>query len=96
MKLYKRKKVEDDVYLKNWFNTIRLKQAWSDLQFIGSIHLMGAIVSSKETILSRNQVIAIFEDKQNFIYCHKIPSTISGVDILHEYSISQYEISFKS
>ena len=83
MKPFKRKKINDPTYLRKLihyihFNPVeaglvQLPQDWKYSSY-------KSIVSSKKSLLNRKFVIEIFEDKQNFIYCHKTPPTISGVD----------------
>jgi len=36
-----------------------------------SIHLIKAILSNAKTDLKRNELIEMFDDKENFILCHK-------------------------
>lgn len=83
MKPFKRKKVENEAYLKKLVHYIHYNPVES-----GLVNLTGdwkhssykTIISSKQSPIIRNQVIELFEDKQNFIYCHKLASVLSGID----------------
>ncbi|MBI9065792.1 MAG: transposase [Salinivirgaceae bacterium] len=39
-----------------------------------------SVLSEKETLLARDEVIKMFSDVNNFIYCHQIPPSISGIN----------------
>ena len=39
-----------------------------------------AIVSAGDTLIKRKEVLELFNDVENFKYCHKVDPTISGVD----------------
>ena len=38
------------------------------------------IITSKPTILKREEVISYFDDLKNFIYCHKHPPELTGIE----------------
>tara|TARA_R110002096_G_scaffold117211_1_gene253911 strand:+ start:20763 stop:21371 length:609 start_codon:yes stop_codon:yes gene_type:complete len=83
MKPFKRKKIEDEAYLKKLIHYIHynpVEAALVKLPVDWKYSSYKTIISSYKTSIKRNEVIALFEDKQNFIYCHKIALTISRID----------------
>jgi hypothetical protein len=39
-----------------------------------------AILSKGKTFIYRQTVLDLFEDKENFVYCHRQPPGISGIE----------------
>jgi REP element-mobilizing transposase RayT len=71
---YKRLKIDSDDYLKNLIVYIHLNRSDSEQNFDTfkfSSYL--AILSTNKTNIKREEVIAIFENLENFIYCHRYP-----------------------
>tara|TARA_R110000868_G_scaffold96405_8_gene265264 strand:+ start:2024 stop:2464 length:441 start_codon:yes stop_codon:yes gene_type:complete len=80
MKPFKRKKIEDEAYLKKLIHYIHhnpVEAALVKLPVDWKYSSYQTIISSYQTSIKRNEVVAIFEDIQNFIYCHKMTSTIN-------------------
>ncbi len=72
---FKRIKIDSEEYLKNLIVYIHLnptdrKLNYQTFKFSSYI----AILSTKKTNVKKDDVIALFENKENFIYCHSYPS----------------------
>lgn len=83
IKKFKRKKITDDTYLRKIVHYIHYNPVAAELcsqpeQWQFSSYK--AIISDKPTLVKRNDVIEWFEDLENFIYCHKHPPAITGID----------------
>ncbi len=83
MKNFKRIKIEDEKYLIKLIHYIHhnpieagLVNGLSEWKFSS----YSAIVSSKPTAIRRNEIISLFSDLQNFLYCHRQSPKISGVE----------------
>lgn len=83
IKKFKRKKITDEKYLHKivhyiHYNPVEAKLCSSPNQWKFSSYK--TIISDKPTLIKRKDVINWFEDLENFIYCHKHPPTITGID----------------
>ena len=83
MKPFRRKKVEDEAYLKKLvhyihYNPVESGMAKTPMDWKYSS--FQAIISSKQSLVCRNQVIAFFEDQENFIFYHKTSPFINGIN----------------
>ena len=80
---YKRKQITTDAYLVNLIHYIHynpieanLCNSISDWKYSS----YNAILSGKNTSIARDDIINLFTDKQNFIYCHNVAPKISGIE----------------
>lgn len=84
MKNFKRKKIKDEKYLRKIVHYIHCNPTEADLctkPERWKFSSYGAILSDKRTLLKKAEVIDWFEDKENFIYCHKHPPVETGIDL---------------
>lgn len=71
---FKRKRVENETYLKNLIIYIHLNPTDLNLNFEEyKFSSYKSILSNSKTNLKREEVISVFGDIDNFIYCHKHP-----------------------
>ncbi|OQY03776.1 MAG: hypothetical protein B6I20_04335 [Bacteroidetes bacterium 4572_117] len=71
---FKREPIEDEVYLKTVITYthknpveagfVKMASEWKFSSY-------NSIISKKETLLKRSEVINLFDDIENFIYCHR-------------------------
>lgn len=83
MKPFKRIKVEDESYMRKLVHYIHCNPIEAGLAVLPEnwkFSSYRAIISDKPTLVSRDNVLAIFDDKQNFIYCHQASPSISGIE----------------
>lgn len=83
MKNFKRKPVLNETYLRKLIHYIHYNpvnhnyckdiEEWEFCSY-------KTIITSKPTILKRDEVISYFDDLENFIYCHKNPPELTGID----------------
>ena len=72
---FKRIKIDTEEYLKNLIIYIHLNPTDSKLNYqTFKFSSYAAILSEKKTNVKRDDVIALFENKENFIYCHSYTS----------------------
>ena len=72
---FKRIKIDTEEYLKNLIIYIHLNPTDSKLNYqTFKFSSYAAILSTKKTNVKRDDVIALFENKENFIYRHSYPS----------------------
>jgi REP element-mobilizing transposase RayT len=72
---FKRIKIDTEEYLKNLIIYIHLNPTDSKLNYqTFKFSSYAAILSTKKSNVKRDDVIALFENKENFIYCHSYPS----------------------
>tara|TARA_B100000678_G_C18134549_1_gene472158 strand:+ start:505 stop:930 length:426 start_codon:yes stop_codon:yes gene_type:complete len=79
---YKRKKINDEKYLRKLVHCIHHNpvvaglvtepERWKHCSY-------ATIISEQETWLEREEVLNWFEDRENFIYCHQLPPELSGI-----------------
>lgn len=83
MKNFKRKPILDEVYLRKVIHYIHFNPVHhhyrEDIE-VWEFCSYSAIISSKPTILRREEVIDLFDDLENFIYCHKNPPELTGIE----------------
>ncbi len=80
---YKRKLISDEKYLLKLIHYIHFNPVAADLcedLTDWKYSSYNAIIGNHFTLVVRQQILDLFEDKGNFIYCHKIEPTISGID----------------
>ena len=83
MRPFKRKMIEEESYLRKLVHYIHynpVEAALVEFPINWKYSSYKAIISNKQTMVCREEVLAIFEDSENFIYCHQVPPTISGID----------------
>ncbi|WP_369824021.1 transposase [Reichenbachiella sp. 5M10] len=83
MKNYKRKKVDDEVYLKKLIHYIHYNPVQAQLVINmedWKFSSYQAIVSNSPTGILREEVIAHFDNLENFEYCHKHPPHLTGIE----------------
>ncbi|MGM0636461.1 MAG: transposase [Bacteroidota bacterium] len=80
---FKRKQVDDETYLKKLVHYIHynpieagLTVKPEDWRYTSYLSLL----SNRPTKLGRTEVIDWFNDKQNFIYCHQKPPSLTGIE----------------
>ena len=83
MRPYKRILISDQVYLLKLIHYIHMNPVSSNLcdhpqQWFFSSY--GAIISTKPSKIERDEVLRLFDDKENFIYCHEQPVSITGIE----------------
>ena len=83
MKSFKRKRVANEKYFIKLVHYIHynpvesgLKENIEDWKYSS----YRAMITSKPTDLLRDEVLDYFSDRQNFIYCHRHPAELAGVD----------------
>jgi putative transposase len=83
MKNFKRKKISDEQYLKKLVHYIHsnpiesgLCEKLTDWKFSS----YNALLSQKQTMLQKAEVLDWFEDEENFIYCHRHPPKETGIE----------------
>ena len=86
MKNFKRKKITDTKYLMQLVQYIHRNPLEANL--CNELHLWnyssyGSLLSNKETLLMRNQVLEWFNDVQNFEYVHKL--SLTNFEIEHHF-----------
>ena len=71
---FKRIRVANDDYLKNLIVYIHLNPTSINVDYVNYKFLSYlALLSHSKTNIMRDEVISIFEDLDNFTYCHKFP-----------------------
>ncbi|MCH7400295.1 transposase [Belliella kenyensis] len=80
---FKRKLIQDEKYLRKLIHYIHYNpieagltkslEGWKYSSY-------NAIVSRSETRLQREEVLGYFDNLENFIYCHKSPPNVSGME----------------
>ncbi len=80
---FKRRRVSDIVYLRKLihyvhYNPVEAKLCLKPNDWVFSSYQ--AILSDKKTQVSKNEVIELFDNKDNFIYCHNIEPKLSGLE----------------
>jgi putative transposase len=83
IKKFKRKKISDEKYLHRvihyiHYNPVEAALCTEPQQWQFSSYK--AIISDKQTLIKKKEVIDWFGDLENFIYCHKHPPSITGID----------------
>jgi len=83
MKNFKRKPILNEVYLRKLIHYIHYNpvnhnyctdiEEWEFCSY-------NTIITSKPTILKREEVISYFDDLENFVYCHKHPPELTGIE----------------
>ncbi len=71
---FKREPIEDEVYLRKAIIYTHENPVEAGLTEIASewkFSSYNSIISKKETLLKRSEVINLFDDIENFIYCHR-------------------------
>ncbi len=84
MKNFKRKSISDEQYLRKLVHYIHYNPIEADLctkPENWKFSSYSEILSEKPTFLQKVQVVDWFEDKENFIYCHKHPPAETGIDL---------------
>lgn len=83
MKPFKRKRIEDEKYLRRvvhyiHFNPVkaRLVNELEDWKYSS----FPSLISKGKTKLCREEVIALFENRSNFMYCHQTFPLLSEVE----------------
>jgi REP element-mobilizing transposase RayT len=83
MRNYKRKKIQNERYLKKLIHYIHynplsagLVYQLKDWRFSSYL----AFLSQKSTNIKRDEVIELFGDTENFKFCHKNPPELTGID----------------
>ncbi|MAC94986.1 MAG: hypothetical protein CMC96_05760 [Flavobacteriales bacterium] len=84
MKPFKRKRISDEKYLRKLIHYIHYNPVESGL--VEKVQdwkysSYQALVSVSETKLDRDEVLQIFENKSNFIFCHQTPPSMSGIEV---------------
>ncbi len=82
MKNFNRKKITDEKYLLKLIHYIHYNPVEAGLAIQPGewkYSSYTAIVSNKPTLVSRKVVVDLFEDLDNFIYCHKYPPELTGM-----------------
>lgn len=82
---FKRIKVTDESYLKKLVNYIHMNpveaklsskpKEWKHSSYPG-------IVSNRSTLVLIDEVLSWFDDRENFIHCHRYPPEMTGIDNL--------------
>ncbi len=70
---FKREPIEDQVYLKNviiYTHNNPIEAGFVEKPSEWKFSSYNSIISKKETLLKRSEVINMFDDIENFIYCH--------------------------
>jgi len=83
MRPFKRKKIEDENYLRKLVHYIHYNPVDANLVELPinwKYSSYSAIISTKQTMVCREEVLDIYEDRRNFIYCHQVPPSISGIE----------------
>ena len=85
MRNYKRKEIKDERYLKKLihyihYNPIKAGLVSKPKDWFFSSYL--SIISQKQTNLMRDEVIELFDDLNNFKYCHRKQPELSGINDL--------------
>jgi REP element-mobilizing transposase RayT len=80
---FKRKRIEDENYLTKLIHYIHYNPVKAGL--CSNIEEWNyssykAIIMNKNTLIIKNEVIHLFGDHTNFMYCHKNPPDITGID----------------
>jgi len=71
---FNREPIEDEIYLKKAIIYTHKNPVEADFVKIASewkFSSYNSIISKKETLLKRSEVIDLFEDIENFIFCHR-------------------------
>ena len=79
---YKRKPIITDTYLIKLIHYIHYNPVAANLCnniYEWKYSSYNAILSNDSTMIARKKVIDLFHDKQNFIYCHNVEPTLSGI-----------------
>ena len=83
MKKFKRTKINSEKYLHKIVHYIHYNPVEARLCFYPEQWLFSsyhAIISNKQTLIKRAEVINWFGDLENFIYCHRCPFDITDID----------------
>ncbi len=82
MRPYKRKKVEDEAYFRKLAHYIHYNPIAAGLtkDFSWRYSSYQALVSAQNTQLCREEIIALFNDLENFKYTHSVAPKISGIE----------------
>lgn len=80
---FKRKPVTTEKYLRKLihyihYNPVQAKLADQPENWRFSSY--SAMLSESKTLINRKAVIDLFEDYENFIYCHRQPPDVSGIE----------------
>ena len=84
MKNFKRKKINDEKYLTKLVHYIHYNPVEAGL--CSSLNewkysSFNALLSNHQhTMLQKEDVIGWFGDKENFIYCHRYPPKLTGIE----------------
>ncbi|MEQ8910284.1 MAG: hypothetical protein RIC95_13885 [Vicingaceae bacterium] len=83
MKPFKRKRIDDEKYLRKLIHYIHynpieagLTNEMEDWKYSS----YSALMSNSKTNVSREEVIGLFESQSNFIFCHKAAPLLSAID----------------
>ncbi len=80
---FKRKIIDDENYLEKVIHYIHhnpLKHGYCKALENWKFSSYNGILSDNNTLLKREEVISIFDNRQNFIYCHKNPPELTGIN----------------
>ncbi len=83
MHTYKRKRVTDEKYLRKVIHYIHYNPVEAGIVAkIGDWKYSSykALSTNSQTKLNRKAVLKLFESRKNFVYCHQIEPTLSGVE----------------
>ncbi len=83
MHKFKRLEVMDETYLRKLVHYIHcnpIEAGLSKQPYNWQYSSYNAIISEKKTLVDRNAVIQLFDNKENFIYTHLHPPHESGIN----------------
>jgi REP element-mobilizing transposase RayT len=83
MKNFKRKKISDEKYLRKIIHYIHynpLESGLCEKPENWKYSSYNALLSERQTTLRKEEVMDWFEDKENFIYCHRLPPKETGIE----------------
>lgn len=83
MKNFKRKPITNEKYLRKVVHYIHYNPVESDLckkPTDWKFSSYNALLTNKPTLLLKKEVLDWFEDKENFIYCHRYPPKETGIE----------------
>ncbi len=80
---FKRKEIKDENYLTKLIHYLHynpVQSGLSDKPITWEYSSYQALVSNKPTLIQRKKVIELFGGVDNFIFCHKVAPSISGIE----------------
>ena len=81
---FKRKKIENLQYLRKVVHYIHFNPVEAGLCKTPEKHKYSSftsLISNSKTLLNRDETISWFDDLENFIYIHKHPPELTGIDL---------------